>query len=173
MQRDAGFTLVELIVTMTLVAILLVFVVPSFSALWRENRLATQANLFLSSLRLARSEALMRGMRVTLCKSADGRQCTLDGGYEQGWLVYVDQHNTAQVEDQASIIAVVPGMPGPSFHLTGNRPVARYVSYLADGRTSQHSGAFQAGTLTLCDSPGARLIIINSAGRARVSKGTC
>jgi type IV fimbrial biogenesis protein FimT len=172
MNRRGGFTLIELIVTLAIAAIVLTVGIPSFRELLRENRLATQANEFLAALALTRSEALKRGVRVTLCKSADGASCTANGGYEQGWVVFVDPNNNATVDTGEVILRVYGALPG-GFTLTGNTNVRSYVSYAAGGMSQLISGAFQAGTLTLCAAPKARSIAINSTGRARIAVATC
>ena len=60
--------------------------------------------------------------------------------------------------------------------LTGNLPVANYVSYSASGTAKLTSGAFQAGTFTLCQVPGSsidvRQIVLSATGRARTQKGS-
>ena len=172
MNRRSGFTLLELMVTLAIVAIVLTVGIPSFREMMRENRLATQTNEFLAALALARSEALKRGVRVTLCKSADGASCTTDDGYEQGWIVFVDPNNNATVDLGEEILRVYGAMPG-GLTLTGNTPVRSYVSYVASGMTRLIGGGFQAGTLTLCATPKARSIVINSVGRTRVAQATC
>lgn len=174
MEKSAGFTLVELIVTLVLAALVLTLGVPSFQEMIRDNRLVATVNELIGALNLARSEAIKRGVRVTLCKSADGAACTASGGYEQGWIVFVDPNDNAAVDADETIIRVFQAIPtGAGMTLTGNAPVARYISYVATGATQLTSGAFQAGTLTLCAAPKARRIVINSVGRVRVAEAGC
>ena len=68
--------MIELIVTMVVAAIVLTLGVPSFRELINNNRLTSGANEFVTALNLARSEAIKRSVRVTVCKSADGTTCT-------------------------------------------------------------------------------------------------
>lgn len=178
MNSKSGFTLVELMITMAVVAIVLTVGVPGFQDMIRENRLRTQAHTFLTALSLTRSEAIKRGVRVTLCKSSDGQNCIdNDKGYEQGWIVFADPSNppgaTVPTVDPGDIVIRVYGTLSGGLVLTGNSTVKSYVSYAANGRSQLLSGGFQAGTLTLCAPPKARLIVINSIGRARVAEGTC
>ena len=88
LRRGAGLTLVELLVVLAIAAILLSSGVPSFVRLVHSVQLSMASNAFLSSLRLARSEAQRRGGRVAVCKSANGESCTSSGGWEQGWIVF-------------------------------------------------------------------------------------
>lgn len=172
MQRELGFTLGELMVTLALAALVAALAVPAFVDLIRSTRIAVQTNDFLGALAYARSEAVALGVRVTLCKSADGRQCSAQGGYEQGWVIFVDEDDNARIGENETRLAV-RGALGGAFTLEGNRPVADYLSYLPNGATGQRGGGFQAGTLTLCDPPRARRIVINRMGRARVEEAHC
>ncbi|MBL8253967.1 MAG: GspH/FimT family pseudopilin [Candidatus Competibacter sp.] len=174
MYRSAGFTLMELIVTLALAVIVLTLGIPSFQNIIRNERLATRTNDFIAALQLTRSEAIKRGVRVTLCKSATGASCANSGGYEQGWIVFVDPNNNAAVDAGETIIRVFQAFPtGANATLTGNTPVARHISFVATGKTQLTTGGFQAGTLTLCQAPKARRIVINSVGRARTEEATC
>ena len=95
MKRDYGFTLVELMVTLVIAAILLTAGVPSFTTLIKNNRLTTSTNELVGALTLARSEAVKRGLRVTVCKSADQASCDTSGtGWQQGWIVFTDENNS-------------------------------------------------------------------------------
>jgi type IV fimbrial biogenesis protein FimT len=171
-RGQSGFTLMELIVTLAIAAIVVTLGVPSFREMLRENRLATQTNEFLAALSLARSEAIKRGVRVSLCKSDDGANCTSDGGYQQGWMVFADPNDNATVDPGEPVLRVYAALPAGML-LTGNSTVQSYVSYVASGVSRLITGGFQAGTLTLCVQPEARLIVINSMGRARVAKSNC
>lgn len=177
MNRDRGFSLLELVVTVAVVTIVLTVGVPAFREMMQENRLRAYVNEFLAALNLARSEAIKRGVRVSLCKSADGANCTTAHGYEQGWIVFVDPGNppgatTPTVDPGEAVIQVYAALAG-DVRLTGNTPVRSYVSYTPEGLSRLLNGGFQAGTLTLCAAPRARAIIINSMGRARVAEATC
>lgn len=169
--RQRGFTLLELLITVALVAIVLAIGIPSFRDMMRENRLTAYANEFLGALAFTRSEAIKRGQRVVLCKSSNGSQCTADSGYAQGWIVFVAQPNAtkAEINSNADILRVYGALPvGMTF--VGNNPVKSYVSYNSDGLSRSFGGGFQAGTLTLCHENKGREVIINSTGRARIAK---
>lgn len=171
--RAGGMSLVEVLATLAILSILLTVAVPSFDAMIASSRFAASANLYLTSLHLARSEAIKRNGRVALCKSADGATCTANGRWDQGWIVFHDVNNNAQADGGEEILRVYEALPADRA-LSGNLPVANYVSYGAFGRTQLISGAFQAGTLTLCRlSAGAgeaRRIVISSTGRPRVEQ---
>lgn len=169
-----GFTLVELMVVLAVVAILLGVAGPYFTEYIKNNRISGQSNSFHSALMLARSEALARITRVTACSSSNGTSCA-SGGWEQGWIVFVDSDNDAVVDGGETILRVDQVLTGGNT-LRGESSVASYVSYVGDGSTMTTGGGIQAGTLVVCDDRGftsdARAIIISATGRARVTDAT-
>lgn len=171
--RAAGMTFIELMVVMAVAAVLLTVAVPSFDALLNSSRQTTLTNTFLTSLHLARSEAVKRNARVALCKSADGVSCTAGGRWDQGWIVFHDANNNAQVDVGEELIRVYEALPD-TFALKGNNPAANYVSYAPTGATRLISGALQMGTITLCrvaaGGQDARRIVISGTGRPRVEQ---
>lgn len=173
MKKNTGFTLIELIVTVAIAAIVMAIGIPSFRETINQNQLTTYSNQFIGSLNLARSEAIKRGSRVTLCPSSSGTNCQKIG-YENGWIIFNDQNSNAEVDGEA-IVRIYEKMP-EGMTLTGNANVETYVSYWGDGasRLNGSPGGFQSGTLTLCKNGKARKIILSSPGRLRVESDlTC
>lgn len=171
----AGFTLIEMMVVLAVMSILLSLAVPAMSGVVMSIRLTAATNSFLSNLWLARSEAIKRNARAVICKSATGQICTTAGSWEQGWIVFSDANNNAS-RDAGEVIISREEALHAALRFSGNNPVANYVSYTPSGQTKYTSGAFQAGTLTLCSLSSttveARQIAINSAGRPRTAKTT-
>ena len=175
-RASGGFSLVELLVVATIAAVLLAITVPSMGAMLNSQRTTSLTHTFLASLHLARSEAIKRNGRAVMCKSATGQQCATAGGWEQGWIVFHDVNNNAQI-DPDELIIQHQGPAAAGLRLRGNAPVASYVSYSAVGTAKLMSGAFQAGTFTLCPAVVAngadvRLVVLGGPGRPRVQKGT-
>ena len=167
-----GFTLIELAVVLAIVSLLLTLAAPTLGRIVESMKLSSYANALLSDLYLARSEAIKRRTRVVICKSANGMGCTDSGGWHQGWIVFQDANDNGHVDADEVVIQRSPALP-TDFSLVGNQNVARYVSFDPSGATRLVSGAFQAGTLTLCRHPTAteaRQIILNSVGRPRIQK---
>lgn len=171
---QAGYSLIELLVVMALGVILLSIAAPSMTGILDTERSRSFGNALLSSLNLARSEAIKRNARAVLCKSADGLSCTFSGGWEQGWLVFHDVNNNAALDSGEQVI----DRQGPApqgLSLTGNANVANYVSYSASGSAKLINGGFQAGTFTLClasvSGADVRKLVLSPTGRARSKKG--
>lgn len=175
MNTPSGFTLIELMVSIAMLSILLAIAVPSYQALVVNNRLATQTNEFVATLTLARSEAVKRGTRVTVCKSSDQSACTTTGDWTQGWLVFADDDSDGTFDTGEPLLQVHGALPS-GVALTGNTLVSDYVSYIASGAAQRSSGAVQTGTLTMChaQSGKARVLTVNNAGRLNLnSQATC
>jgi type IV fimbrial biogenesis protein FimT len=172
MRREAGLTLVELLVTMAVAAVLLGIGMPAFGNLVQDTRLTTTTNRLVSALHLARSEAVRHNARVTLCNSADGTYCAAAGGWDQGWIVFLDTGGTGTRTEHDPLLAVGDAATDGVI-ITGNTPVQRYVSYIGLGATRRANGALQMGTITLCAGEAGRQIVISRTGRTRVQKGGC
>ncbi|KPJ92750.1 MAG: hypothetical protein AMJ53_08750 [Gammaproteobacteria bacterium SG8_11] len=168
-----GFTLIELMVTIALAAIILTQAVPSFNALVQNNRLISQKNEFISTLNLARSEALKRGTRVTVCASTDQNTCdTTD--WEKGWIVFSDRDadnvldagTGACLDNEDCLIRVNAGLSDGntlSAKKSGTAAAAGFIQYTPRGAVDS------AATFTFCDQRGeehARATNINNLGRA-------
>ena len=95
MQGKArGFTVVELMVTLAVVAIVLAFAIPGFQSVINDNRLSSASNELIANLQTARMEAIRRGRRVVVCASANpnagaGATCATAGVH--GWITFVDE----------------------------------------------------------------------------------
>lgn len=170
MQRNRGFTLVELLTTLAVAGVLVSVAVPSLALLMRVTRVSSASNELLASLLLTRSEAIKRGHRVVMCRSADGQTCAPAGTWAQGWIVFADLDGDGERAAAEHLLHVQPPSPG-ELHLSGTAAVAKYVSYAPNGTTKLVSGAFQAGTLTICSGPNGavsgRQIVVNATGRPR------
>lgn len=160
-----GFTLVELVVTTALLAVLIQLAIPQISgllAVWQRD-LATRS--VTDHLVLARSEAIRWSQRVVMCSSSDGVQCntTSDKEWKSGWLVFQDLNDDNQFDPTDKLIAVSRGTDG-ILSLRGNSLMQRFVF--------QPTGMMSSGMATLEVIPRqglSRKIIVNRVGRVRLS----
>lgn len=158
--RTGGFTLVELVITLMVVAILATFAVPSMRGIIQDNRLATLSNDLISDLSFTRSEAVKRAANVGICPTTSGTACEgID--WNTGRLVYglndgvftVLRYREALTTNTLSTITVPTKLEFNSRGLPLGLPQT-IVSY------------------SLCDTRGptkGRMILISPAGQASVS----
>ncbi len=100
-RRSAGFTLLELMITISVLAILVGVGIPSFRDMMRRNRLVTQTNELIGALALARSEAVKRGLRVTICPAnATQDACSDSGDWADGMIIFTDALGTVGTVDE-------------------------------------------------------------------------
>ncbi len=174
-KQCAGWTLVELLVVLTVMGILLGAAVPALSTALESRRMAAVGHTLYFSLQLSRSEAIKRGGRVVLCKSGGSDACRRTGGWEQGWIVFHDVNNNAQLDAGESVLQREQAVTAP-LRISGNAMVESYISYTPLGHTSTTGGGLQPGTLTVCqpeaNAPVALQIVISSSGRARTQRTT-
>jgi len=169
--REGGFTLVELIVTLAVAAIVLSVGVPSFRGVIMDNRLVSQANQFVTSVKMARSAAVRFQRPATVCSSANFDAavptCSANNDWSDGWIVWVDKDRDA-LTDANEIISVFGPISAAS---TLSSTSASRFTY--DGRGFATT---PPGSLTLCDSRTSemgRLIKVNNVGRTNVKREGC
>ncbi len=127
-KNPPGFTLIELMITLAVAAVLLVLAVPSFRETIAENRLTVANNELVGALNLARLEAVKRGVPVAACASADGATCTIDIYWEVGWIVFTDATGTAgEADGTDQILRAWPAIDG-DVQIEGLSPFVRYVA---------------------------------------------
>ena len=178
-MKQYGLTLIELLVVLAIAAIITTTAIPSFHSFIQNNRMSTSVHKFVSSLNLARSEAVKRGSRVTMCKSSDQATCAASGGWQQGWIVFVDDNDNGQRETATEELIRVEKSLGGSTTVSGQEHVADYISYAGTGFAQLTSGGTldtSKSTLVLCDTrkfgDHARAIIVSTTGSVRSAPAT-
>jgi type IV fimbrial biogenesis protein FimT len=165
MCKSAGTTMVELLTTLTVVAVLATLAAPTFRTIQLNSRRTAAVNGFMHSLFLARSEAIKRAQIVSVCRSSDSRNCDLRAGdWSAGWIVFVNRDRDDPPERDAAEELISSSGAWPGGSITSNR------------RAYSFRPATQGvvnGTIVFCDARGpshARAIIISHTGRPRVAQ---
>lgn len=164
-RRRHGFSLIELMVVMTVVAILLCTGVPLIRNLLESQRLTTATNAFFTSVNLARAEAIRRGVRVDMVPSTDS------GEWANGWVIFVDEDNDQRADsDEEKIFMHGAVGQGISIKASLTDTSLPYLAYNGIGRTRTNASAYapQFGNFTFTLDKQVRKIKINFLGRARV-----
>lgn len=158
MKKPSGFTLVELMVTLMIAAIILSIGVPSFTTMVRSNRIAAMTNQLVSALNLARSEAIKRTETVTFCSTTNGAICAASTNWQTGWLVLDANNNVLRSWDALS----------GNTTLTGS---ATQIQYLSSGFVNS-AETFQLRADGCTDGEG-RDIAVSVTGRPSVTNVDC
>lgn len=165
-RRSGGFTLIEVLVVLTIIGIITMLAAPSFNAAILSNKLASFANSFMASAQLARSEAIKRNRTVHLCRSADGATCAASGTWQQGWIVGSDDNRNGTFDAGETLIQVQQAISGDyQFNSTAG-------TY--DLKFQPIGGGSDTATLKLCRAtPDAgsqdRHIVVDVTGRVSVT----
>lgn len=167
----SGFSLVEVLVVLALLAVLLGLAVPGMAGLRARHELQAVAEDVWNSLMLARSQALVHQQRVALCPVTADRACDLQGRWQLGWQVFVDSNHNGLRDAHERVLQSRAALP-QGMSVQGNSTVDRGLGYGADGRSESRTGAFQSGTLVVCRSglSGGWKIVVNALGRPRLEK---
>ncbi|HNU65223.1 MAG TPA: GspH/FimT family pseudopilin [Thiobacillaceae bacterium] len=166
-SRVGGFTMIELLITIVVAAILMTVAIPSFLDFVRNNRLTAQANDLVLGLTYARSEAVKRGVRVTVCSRQNDTTCAASATWDDGWLVFVDTDGDGAVDTGEVILRVRAPLE------SGNTLRAANLRRVTFQSTGFNPGF--ADTFRLCDARGtgsARQLVLSLQGRMTTTTGT-
>jgi type IV fimbrial biogenesis protein FimT len=162
MNKNKGFTLIELMITVAIMSIMMAVGLPSFQSIIASSRLTAAANAMVSALQLARFEAIKQHKPVVVTKKTN---------WKDGWIVYVDKNrNNAQDTDEptlATFDAISPTVKMDNTTVT----YTTYMNYDESGRANV------GGHFTFC-SPATgtatdfRKVVIAATGRMRVETPT-
>ena len=146
-MKKNGFTLLELMVTLAVIAIVLTIGVPSFQSVIRNNRLTTQINSLLGAINLARSKAITldatfaatdRPRRVAICATVDGTSCSGANDWSKGWIVFLSRDaSNLDISGNSDILKFYEGVPSSNYTLNAN---GSFVAYDKTGLSKKLDG---------------------------------
>lgn len=168
-----GFTLVELIITLTIAGILIALAAPAMQAFILDQRLTTQANDFIADLNLARSEAVRRAANVTVCKqggTATSPSCSTSAAWSAGRVIYVDTDSDSTLDSSETVLRVRESLDGNNT-LNSIGSTTNSIVFTGSGLTTMTTDS--EITMRICDSRGASkavTVFVNYTGRARIDR---
>lgn len=124
--RNAGFTLAELLVTLSVAAVLMAAAIPTFRNFVADSRMSSAANLLVAHINAARSEAVMLGTPVAVCASADQATCSGDTDWKSGWIVFTDNDGDPGVLDGADHMLLASQPPGNDLSMVSENSYIRF-----------------------------------------------
>ncbi len=164
----AGFTLIELIVSVTVAAVLLSTGVPALTGFVLDSRRSAAVADFVAALQFSRNQALVNRKTVSLCRSANAGlarpSCAASTGWEAGWIVFEDADADGVLGPAEILLRRHEALDG-KLTLHGNSKVAKRITFRSAGITGNN------GRLALCDRRGwgeaARIIVVSVGGRIK------
>ncbi|MDQ2078124.1 GspH/FimT family pseudopilin [Marinimicrobium sp. ABcell2] len=173
MRRMRGFTLIELVVTMVVLAIVVAFAIPNFNTMVRDSRSTTLGDDLIAAINYARAEAVKRGGRVSLCASSNGTACI--GNWTDGWIVFTD----GATSDTAAlaVTTVLRNWEAPnvnaSITVTQNGADTNFFRFTGVGALARAGNVVISSKIEGCTGDSARTITVNRGGVARATNADC
>ena len=166
-----GFTLLELMITVAVLAILLSLGVPSFAETIRNNRVAAQTNELVTALSLARSEASKRGMPVSVCAGATACGGAAESDWNTGWQVFTDLDGTAGQLDGGDLLLMTSPAVVNQISVTSNN--VGFVRFRADGSLMNANAILLSVSHQNCTGINKREVSMVASGRVSMTKVAC
>ncbi len=176
MRDNRGFTLFELLIVIAIAGIVAGLAIPSFNTQIRNNSSVAVSNEFSDSLGFARSEAIKRADRISVCSSRTGTAC--DGEWRQGYIVFVDDaaNDTAVAPVVGEILKYwQPPRGAIEFNVEFGGAATNFLRYTSAGTLARvNPNPLTASIkLTGCQGNYARNISINASGQVSASPTSC
>ncbi len=163
MNTHRGFTLLELLVALAVLAILLTIAIPSFTTTLDRQRIDSAADSLASGLAFTRLEAIKRNRVVTIAPMGED--------WNSGWRVFLDSNKDGIHDAGEEVLLLGPASSTAFIH--ANTPVSRFVRYNARGESVLLNNGFQAGTFRFCPRQAGdqgRVMVLNRVGRIRTAR---
>jgi type IV fimbrial biogenesis protein FimT len=155
LKNQTGFTLIELMVTISIMGILIAIASPSFSRMITGNKISSVRDNLISSIQFAKTEAISLNTNIAICPSSNGSSCSGTSDWTQGWIVYQDS-GTGTTSTVASVVRIVNETTNVNvIHngVTASLNPAVFIRYVPEG-FARYSGPITAQTIGFCDPSG-------------------
>ena len=171
-RSQRGFSLLELMVGVTVLAVLLGLAVPTFREVIQNNRVVAQNNDFIAAINTARSEAIKRGNAVAMCASTDGATCSGLTSWSGGWVTFVDLNSNGNLDGAEVVLFQTGSMVGG---LTLESGTFSTIRYTGTGMLNGAAGTFLLRKYDCVSTSGlkARRISLAITGRASTTRVNC
>lgn len=174
MRKTSGFTLIEALVVLSIVAVLMGLAAPSFKSMIQSNNMTSAVNSFLMDMRFARSEAIRRGGDVVMCRSSNPEAASPTCGsgsgigWESGWIIFHDLNGNGNRTSTEPILRVQGPISGVNT-ITESGAATKFT-FTASGRlTSSGMTSILFGSPPVFASGEQRTVCVSIGGRARIN----
>ncbi|QFU76996.1 prepilin-type N-terminal cleavage/methylation domain-containing protein [Halioglobus maricola] len=160
--RSEGFTLIELMVVLAVLAALLLVAAPGLADLIRNNQMVTDVYALRATLNNARSEAITRRAPVVVCPSSDGATCLASNDWSNGYITFVAMNNNTAPDPNDPDEELIQWEPRDRAMNIFYSNSEQQVIFNARGTALDYEGTFE-----FCDERGtedARALILNPVG---------
>lgn len=170
-KSSLGFTVMELMIALSIGAILLTIGIPEYSAILHKNRIGAASSSLYTSLSVARGEAVKRRNGIWVCPSADSSSCRDDGDWSDGWLIYEDL-NANNEPETSEIIRVVDEVDG-DVKIEVSSSITQYLLFQPTGIAIGNNG--NNGEFRICHDESnafSRVLSVSAAGQSMLRQRT-
>jgi type IV fimbrial biogenesis protein FimT len=173
MRIQKGFTIIELMTAVALLAVMVVIGVPSFNSIINTNETAANSNAFLSALKVARTEATKRRQNIVVCASNNQSDCA-SNDWSDGWIIFEDTNDDGAVSagpPAEPIIDTYDLSDGFAVSRAGGGANSDRITFFATGLSS--STVAQTFTVCKADTASGRMLTVERSGLVTGTNVNC
>ncbi len=161
-SHQYAFTIIELLIVLSLITILITQAIPSFNHLLQGITQQKQLQQLINAHHIARNTAIKENQRVVFCESTDNIHCTHNTFWQQGGIIFIDNNKNSQHDDNELIVHHTNAFD-TQYRLSYKGFAAPYViQYFPTGLHNTN------GHFTLCSKQSKHQLIIARTGKYRV-----